>query len=43
MEFKDIYTKEGREEQLLNGAIDELEEGFMQGYCEADAVAMQYY
>ena len=39
--MENIYAEEDREEMLENGLIDELEEGFMQGYCEA--IAMQYY
>jgi hypothetical protein len=39
--MENIYVEEDREEMLENGIINEFEEGFMQGYC--NAVAMEYY
>ncbi len=35
MEFVDIYTREGREEELEDDVICAFEEGFMEGYEQA--------
>jgi len=40
-EEKDVYTEEGREELKEEDAIDELEEGFLEGY-ENDLAECSY-
>jgi len=34
-----IYSEEGREEQLEDDEIDDVEQGFMQGYEQGDRLA----
>lgn len=38
-EGDNIYTEEGREEQLEDDEIDDIEQGFMQGYEQGDKLA----
>ncbi len=36
---ENIYSEEGREEQLEDDEIDDIEQGFMQGYEQGDKLA----
>ncbi|MBI2663159.1 hypothetical protein HYX15_01360 [Candidatus Woesearchaeota archaeon] len=38
-EETDVYSEEGREESIEDDEIDEVEEGFMQGYDSGDRLA----
>lgn len=38
-EETDLYSEEGREESIEDDEIDEVEEGFMQGYDSGDRLA----
>ncbi|MDP6642263.1 MAG: hypothetical protein QGF74_02715 [Candidatus Nanoarchaeia archaeon] len=38
-ELRDVYSEEGREESIEDDEIDEVEQGFMQGYDAGDRLA----